>query len=141
MRVYVDSSALLKRVLAEAESDALGLLLAGHADRGSALVCSSLGWIEVARALRARAADSDDGSVDGWCDTALSGVLERPIDAEVVALARRLGPPALRSLDAVHLASALLTDTDVLVAYDRRLLDAAVHHGLSTASPGAPGQG
>lgn len=135
MRVDVDSSALLKRVLAEAESAALGTVLAEHAGRGSPLVCSSLGWIEVARALRSGLVDIDDGSVDEWCDTAMSGVLERPIDAEVVALARRLAPRALRSLDAIHLASALLTDTDVLVAYDHRLLDAAAHHGLSTDSP------
>lgn len=136
MRVYVDSSALLKRVLDEAESGALEALLGDHVDRGDAVVCSSLGWIEVSRALRSRLADAGDGtSVDDWCEVAMSGVLERPIDAEVVALARRLGPPVLRSLDAVHLASALLTDVDVLVAYDERLLGAARHHRLTTASP------
>ncbi len=50
-------------------------------------------------------------------------------------MARRLGPPVLRSLDAIHLASALLTDVDVLVVDDERLLGAARHHGLTTASP------
>lgn len=136
MRVYVDSSALLKRVLAEPESDALSSALAKHARDGVALVSSSLGWIEVSRALRARFTDRDDDDVNDRCDAALSGILERPIDADVVALARRLRPPVLRSLDAVHLASALLTDVDAIVAYDVHLLDAARHHGLTTASPG-----
>lgn len=138
MRVYVDSSALLKRVLAEPESAALNSTLAGYVAEDSALVCSSLGWIEVSRALRSGFAETDD-SVNDWCDVALSGILERPVNSDVVALARRLAPPVLRSLDAIHLASALLTDADVLLGYDQRLLDAARHQNLATASPGAPG--
>lgn len=135
MRVYVDSSALLKRVVPERESAALVSTLATHARHGAALVCSSLGWVEVSRALRLRLADPEDESVNSWSDVALSGILERPINADVVALARRLSPRGLRSLDAIHLASAVLTDADVVVAYDLRLLDAARQHGLTTASP------
>ena len=40
--------------------------------------------------------------------------------------------------DAVDLATALYIDADELVAYDRRLLDAAEEQELSTASPGVP---
>lgn len=134
MRVYVDSSALLKRVLAEPASAELISTLGRHAVDGTALICSSLGWIEVSRALRAQIADA---SVNDRCDIALSGIAERTINADVVALARRLQPPVLRSLDAIHLASALLTDADVVITYDQRLLDAARQHGLTTASPGA----
>ena len=134
MRVYVDSSALLKRVITEQGSDDLDAMLAAHASDGSALICSSLGWVEVSRALRGRV--DDDRRLNDWCDVALSGILERPIDGAVVALARRIAPPVLRSLDAVHLATAVLTDVDAVIAYDQRLLDAVRHHGLSTVSPG-----
>lgn len=134
MRVYLDSSALLKRAFAEPESLALIRAVRGYVDDGTALVASSLAWVEVSRAVRA--ADNDKHlEVDDVVDTALSGVLEKPITAEVVALARRLRPSTLRSLDAIHLASALLLDVDVLLAYDRRLIDAAGDHRIRTLSP------
>lgn len=137
MRAYIGSSALLKRVFAKPSSASLtSTLVEGSAD-GHALICSSLGWwIEVSRALRSHLAGRDDASVNDLADAALAGVLERPMNAETVALARRVGPSSLRTLGAIHLASALLTDADLLIAYDVRLLDAAHHHGLTTASPG-----
>jgi PIN domain len=53
------------------------------------------------------------------------GVVERPIAADVVGLARRIGPHVLRSLDAIHLATAILVDADALITYDERLAAAA----------------
>lgn len=135
MRVYVDSSALLKRVLAEAESAALTSWLREHVEAGDALASSSLAWVEVSRAIRAYEDTRRDVAVEELVDVALSGVLEKPISSEVIALARRLGPPVLRTLDALHLASALLLDADAMVAYDRRLAQAAVGHGLRVLSP------
>lgn len=136
MRVYVDSSALLKRVFAETESEALTSALRVHVAEGSVLVSSALAWVEVSRALRAYPDSRGPMEVASLADTALSGVLEKPMSGEVVALARRLAPPVLRTLDAIHLASALLIDADVLVAYDQRLLEAAATNGISTSSPG-----
>ena len=133
MRVYVDSSALLKRVVDEANSAALIADLQTGVQRGDARVSSSLAWVEVTRALRARL--SDEVAAFELSDFALSGILEIPIDAEVVALARRLTPRVLRSLDAIHLASALLVDADVVVAYNQRLLAAARDLGFSPSSP------
>jgi uncharacterized protein len=58
------------------------------------------------------------------------------INASLLERARSLDPPELRSLDAIHLASALEPRTaPVMVAYDDRLLRAALEHGLTTASP------
>lgn len=54
-------------------------------------------------------------------------------------LLRRAGELAsatLRSLDAIHLASALRIEPDEVVAYDRRLVAAAVERGLAVSSPG-----
>lgn len=135
MRVYLDSSALLKRVFAEAESPALLSRLSGYVEEDASLASSSLAWIEVSRAVRMAGIGDATLRVEELTSTALSGVLEQPISAEVVALARRLPPPTLRSLDAIHLASAMLLDADLVIAYDQRLLDAAEHQGLSIASP------
>lgn len=54
-------------------------------------------------------------------------------------MAGALTPPALRSLDAVHLASALSVRDrlDGFVAYDARLVEAARAHGLPVLTPGA----
>jgi predicted nucleic acid-binding protein len=135
VRIYLDSSALLKRVIEEPDSAALvSVLDRWHAD-GELFVCSSLGWVEVARGLRARVLDLAEDAVAGNCETALSGVHDRPITADVVALARRLRPRVLRSLDAIHVASALLTDVDLVVAYDERLRHAATENGLRTSAP------
>lgn len=58
------------------------------------------------------------------------------ISGPILERARSIGPAALRSLDAIHLASALEPRTaPVMVAYDDRLLHAATRHGLTTASP------
>ncbi|MGH3613322.1 MAG: hypothetical protein ACRDRK_12170 [Pseudonocardia sp.] len=55
---------------------------------------------------------------------------------EVVSLARRVSPDALRSLDAIHLASALLVDADLVSTYDGRLALACEENGLAVAKPG-----
>lgn len=74
-------------------------------------------------------------------EVALSGVAAAPLDDEVIALARRLGPPALRTPDALHLATAVLLDVDVFIAYERRLLDAARESGLLVEAPGSEAPG
>ena len=59
------------------------------------------------------------------------------LSGRTLELAALLPPAALRALDAVHLATALMVeDLDVVLGYDRRLLDAASGAGLRTASPG-----
>jgi predicted nucleic acid-binding protein len=68
-------------------------------------------------------------------DEALSGVLEVPLTDKIISLARRLGPSNLRSLDAIHLASATLPGADLVCAYDRRLLEFASELGFATSSP------
>ena len=134
MRVYLDSSAAIKRVVAESRSDALVSAVDRHHAQGDLLVSSSLAWVEVARALRRRVG-AGFAEVAADVDDALSGVAEHPIGAEVVSLARRVRPHVLRSLDAVHLALALLVDADLLLTYDDWLADACADNGLAVASP------
>jgi predicted nucleic acid-binding protein len=134
MRIYFDSSALIKRVVAEEESDALVDFLDDHYHEGDLLASSSLAWVEVSRAVLARAKRPSDAAelIDG----AMSGIDERTLTGEVVSVARRIEPLILRTLDALHLATAVLTDADLVVTYDDRLAEACRRNALAVAAPG-----
>ncbi len=69
----------------------------------------------------------------------LAGALLVPITRTLLEEAAVLGGPHLRSLDAIHLASALSIreDLEAFVAYDRRLAEAAGAAGLPVVAPGA----
>jgi uncharacterized protein len=134
MHIYVDSSALIKRVVAEAESSALVEFLDGHYWQTDLLASSSLAWVEVSRVVLARVKSADDAGelIEG----AMSGIDERPMSADVISVARRIEPLILRSLDAIHLATAVLIDADLVVTYDDRLADACRRNALAVAMPG-----
>lgn len=135
MRVYLDSSALLKRVVHEPESEDVRLLLDRHVADNNVLLSSHLAWIEVGRAIRRR---FDVGHVVALdhIDDAMSGVVDLPITDEVAILAERLNPNALRSLDAIHVASAMMTGAHLVVTYDERMVESAELNGLRCVAPG-----
>jgi uncharacterized protein len=70
-------------------------------------------------------------------EAGLGAVALVPIDAAVLDTAATLDPPGLRSLDALHLATALSLGESlgVFIAYDSQLLDAALTRGIPTAAP------
>lgn len=138
MRVYLDSSALVKRVIDEPGSERLRAALRDHVDRRDLLVSSQLATIEVSRALRNRF-DLSYAEAAGTVDDAMSGVAEYPVDDKVLILGRRLDPNRLRSLDAIHVASAILLDVDLLVTYDDRMANAGRQNGLRCTAPGGEG--
>lgn len=128
--IYIDTSALLTLVRGEAESAALREYLA--ADVPTRLVSSVLLSVEARRAtMRTHPARLPR------VDLLLATVAQVEISAAVVESASRLPDPMLGSLDAVHLATALLLqeELDVLLTYDQRLLDAAEAHGIPAAAP------
>lgn len=135
MRVYLDSSALVKRVLDEPESDALEVALARYGEAGTILLSSTLAWVEVTRAVRLRLEAEPPAEVAKLVDRALAGITACPLSEQVVSVAERLGPTTLRSLDAIHLASAALLNIDLVCAYDQRMLTAAAELGFRTISP------
>jgi len=135
MRVYLDSSALLKRVVEERESGQLRATLLSHVSENAVLLSSRLASIEISRALRTRF-DTGYAAAADFVDDAMSGVAEYPIGDEVVSLSQRLDPHRLRSLDAIHVASAMLLDADLLITYDDRMSDAGQRNGLRCAAPG-----
>lgn len=135
-RLYVDSSALLKRVVAEPESTAVRTLLAERHAAGDLLTSSSLAWVEIWRALR-RASVADVSTIAGL---ALSGIAEFPLDDAVLVRARRIGQDELRSLDAIHLAAATAVGATDVLTYDTRLAAAAETAGMRVLAPGVGSQ-
>lgn len=129
--LYVDSSALLKRVIAETESSALRSVLRQADGAGDLLTSSSLAWVEVWRALRRAGVDA----VQPLALTALSGIAEFPLTQAVLVRARRVGNDSLRSLDAIHLASALAVGADTVLTYDDRLAESADAVGFVVLAP------
>jgi predicted nucleic acid-binding protein len=136
VRVYLDSSAILKRVLTELESQACREALEGFARDGDELVSSNLAWIEVPRTIRKRLEEESPRRVIDLIETAMTGIYQFAITDQVIDIAQRLGPVTLRSLDAIHLASATLLGVDLICGYDQRLLVAAEEYGFRTLSPG-----
>lgn len=135
MLVYLHSSAILKRVLTEDHSVPFREWLSDKADSAE-LITSTLSWVEVTRALRRYAASRGEDDIAGKDGEALSGISGCPVSYEVISLARRIGPGELRSLDAIHCASATILDADLFVSYDDRLLGAARHSAIAVAAPG-----
>lgn len=132
--IYLDTSAMVKLIVAETESNALRDWLTAHSDEN--LVTSALGRIELMRT----AARSELLGATNRARRLLDVLDIMPISDDVVTLAERVGSNALRSLDAIHLASASLIARELtaVVAYDRRLLDGCDALGLPNASPRPP---
>ena len=128
---YADTSAVLKLLVEETHSKAFAAFYDGHADAEWA--SSALLRIEVTRAV-ARAAPALLPEARDLL-TAFSYIA---IDDEIVDAAMSEPDRGLRSLDAIHLATARLfaPELDALVSYDDRLIKAANDAGLATASPG-----
>lgn len=59
------------------------------------------------------------------------------VSSQLLRSARKLAAGTVRTLDAIHLASAPRIEADELLAYDRRLLAAATEHGLTATGPGS----
>lgn len=124
--LYVDTSALLKRIFAEPETQFVRTLLRERASVGGLLTSSELTWVEVARAFRRGAVEDVEHAVSAAC----SGVAPLPLSGIVLARARAVGPPGLRTLDAIHLAAALEAGVSELLTFDRRLAEAARYAGV-----------
>ncbi len=137
MRVYLDSSAILKRVIDEPEATPLREVLRLHFANNDFVFSSALATVEVGRSLRSRLENESPQAIATLSSGALGGVSECAISSQVVGVALRLGPTSLRSLDAIHLATASILAADLIVAYDRRLLRAAEELGFRTLSPGS----
>lgn len=126
--IYLDSSALMKLVRAEDDTESLQDWL--RTQTRVPVVTSELGRVEVLRAARRVSGETlrEAQAVIGDVDLV-------PLDQAVLDLAWSVGEPLLRTLDAIHLASAVLLHDELtaFVAYDHRLSSAARAEGLPVA--------
>ena len=132
---YADSSALVKLVGRERETTALRTFL-----EGADVLSCELVLAEIPRAIR-RAASADPALTLAPLLERASEVLDAvallPLDRDVLLAAGRLAEPALRALDAIHVAAALAAGAiDGFVTYDERQGAAARLSGLRTVAPG-----
>ena len=95
-------------------------------------ISSELSTIELLRTCRR----IDEGAI-GSATSLLAGLDLLAIDRSIVEQASTVTPNELRSLDAIHLASALSVNAHLtaFVAYDSRLCSAALHAGIRVESP------
>ena len=129
MAAYLDTSALVKLVVREAETQALFDWM--RSDE-RVLVSSDLARTELMRAVRRVAP-----GLAPRARTVLDSISLLALHTTAFEEAGRIGPPTLRSLDALHLAAALSLGDDLtaFVAYDERLAEAARELGLPVVAP------
>lgn len=128
--IYFDTSALVKLVFEEVESMALAKWLSVRVEVPK--ISSDLATVELLRTCRRIDEDAvEDATI------LLGGIDLLPMDRAIVEQAATLAAEELRSLDAIHLASALSVKEDLtaFVAYDSRLCTAAAQVGIEVASP------
>ncbi len=128
--LYLDASAIVKLVSNELHRDALRARV-----RGAESCTAAIGEVETVRAAVRR----DPHVGERRAHEVLAGMVIVEANAVIRSIASTIGPASLRSMDAMHLATALQlrADLDAFICYDRRLCDAARAHGLVVESPGA----
>ncbi len=128
--IYLDTTALVKLLFDEPESVALANWLTLKTT--VAKVTSDISLVEVMRTCRR----IDEPLVEG-ARRLLDGIDLVPLNHTIIQQAAALTSHELRSLDAIHLASALSLRDDItdFVAYDPRLCSAAAKVGLPIVSP------
>jgi uncharacterized protein len=127
--LYLDSSAFVRVIVEEPGSIALREHLAGESAR---FISSALLRTEALRAVRQQGPE-----VRAAVRAGLRRVELIAIDDRILDTAGTLEPKILRTLDAIHVASALAVGDDLvaIVSYDERMIDAARQLGLPTATP------
>ena len=127
---YLDSSAIVKLVVADPETPALEQDLA----RRAGLLSSRLGAAELRRAARR----SGQRRVLQQIDDVFESLVFVEISIAILERAGAMGPDDLGTLDAIHLATAESLDVSPMdfITYDARLAKAAAEHGLSVCQPG-----
>jgi predicted nucleic acid-binding protein len=132
--VYADSSALVKLVIEEPESPSLDR----HLAQGQLIATSRIALVEVPRATAIANPTAEAGRET---ERLLAACMLVDVTDALLRMAAGIASAQVRTLDAIHVASALRVEADELVAYDRRLAEAGAERGLVVASPGATATG
>ena len=136
--LYVDTSALLKLLVREAESAAIERELLTWSE----LATSVIAEVELPRAVVRAREERPDAVIDG--SVVLQGVLSSaaiiPLSEGVAVAARKVKPVHVGALDAIHIASALSLGEQLagVTTYDKRMQDALQPLGISVIAPEEP---
>ena len=126
----------MKLVIVEPESEALRAWLGTRLERAASVLAA----IEIRRAARRAVRGPHVHSAAALArelEVLLASIALLALDDQVARRAAGLEPPALRTLDAIHVATALaLPSLEALVTYDGRLAAAAASAGLPVHAPG-----
>jgi predicted nucleic acid-binding protein len=127
--LYLDSSAFVKVVIEEPETPSLRAYLAA---RDARRVSSALLRTEAVRAVRESGSEALTAVREGLRRIELIGIDDRLLD-----VAGLLSPAILRTLDALHVASAMAVgdDLEAVVTYDERMASASRLVGLPVVAP------
>lgn len=128
--IYFDTSALTKRAITEDESAALASWVAGRP--GVAHLSSDIVLVELPRAVMRR-----EPTLLLAAHRLVTQLNTIELTPDLLEVAATLQPPTLRSLDAIHLATALRArhQLTAFVTYDKRLWQIATDSGLPAISP------
>lgn len=130
MKTYLDTSALVKLIVDEPESAALRRYLAD-------IPTDTLFTAALTRTELVRAAWRINTAAVTEARRALSGIATVTMTTAILDAAANLDPPLLRSLDAIHLATALRAGGDLraVITYDTRMAEAAAALAIPVAVP------
>jgi uncharacterized protein len=138
--LYVDTSAMLKLLVREAESDAIERELL----KWSELATSIITEVELPRAVARAREERADAVIDG--SVVLQGVLASaaiiPLSENIVGAARKVKPVHVGALDAIHIASAISLSKQLagVATYDKRMQDALELLGVDVIAPEEAGE-
>lgn len=126
--LYADTSALAKLVLEEPEAPSLRSYLAAVGP----VTTSAITATELVRAVR-----RVDPGLEAAANTVIDALTLADLDIGILTVAGTLAPPQMRTLDAIHVATALALggELDAVVTYDARMAAAARSAGLRVEAP------
>jgi uncharacterized protein len=133
--LYVDTSAMLKLLVREAESAAIERELLTWSELATSVITE----VELPRAVARAREERADAVIDG--SVVLHGVLSSaaiiPLSENIVAAARKVKPVQVGALDAVHIASAISLGRQLagVATYDKRMQDALEPLGVGVIAP------
>jgi len=124
--VYLDASALTKLIIEEPETAVLQDVIRGHG-----LLSSRVAVVEVTKAVTRYDPDAEPFAF-------FARVTFLELDADLATAAGATGGPGLRALDAIHVATALILQSEIerFITYDARQSEAARAAGLHVIAPG-----
>lgn len=133
-RVYCDSSVLLKRFVVEPDSESSSLQLERMTVDGDHLLSSRLALVEVTRSIDRRLpTDAPQEDLDEAVAKVLEDVDLIAIDDFTLEVAGEIPGRHLGTLDAIHVATALIMRADLVVTRDQRMIEACAEVGLAVA--------